>query len=288
MRWALLASMIALACRRDAPVDVRPDPTPPSPSPAPPSPAPKPAPAHRVRGDLDGRFGLASDRVVVGEPIVVELAARPTKAPLTVFVGGDMRNVANYPLRFGVRAWDASGALVCDLVDKPPFPSFGGMGSDRVIPVGDTFRERVVLNPACPALATPGSYRVSVHRRFTTMAMTITKPGSPVPLSCDVVPIHEDPLPSWLDPGCAKLLAGAPSVTSDLRINVAPYDAKAARAATEARLREAPTDEILRHRIERHLCGFVTCSCPKSPLSAADLVSAIPAAPAKTFPGACP
>lgn len=286
MRVALLASVFALACRREAPVEVRPDPTPPAP--APPAPPSKPAPVHRVRGDLDGRFTLASDRVVVGEPIVVELEARPTKAPLTVFVGGDMRNLANYPLRYGVRAWDAAGALVCDLVDKPPFPSFGGMGGEQVIVVGDAFRERVVLNPACPALATPGSYRVSVHRRFTTLKMTVTKPGSAYPLSCDVVPIHEDPLPAGLDAGCVKLLAGAPSVTSDFWITVAPFDAKAVRAATEARLHEAPKDEILRHRLERHVCSFLTCSCPKSPLSAADLVATIPAAPAKSFPGACP
>jgi hypothetical protein len=138
------------------------------------------------------------------------------------------------------------------------------------------------LNPACPALATPGTYRVTLHRRVTSMAMVIKKP---TPTSCDVVPIHEDPLPAGLDPACAKLLTDAPSVTSDFSITVRPFDQAAVRKAIDERTRDK--DEILRHRIAMHVCNFVTCTCPKTP-SIADMIAAVGTAPQSKFPAACP
>lgn len=285
-------SLLVLGCGREAKVVVRADPTPQDAAPAPVVP-PKPAPEHRTHGDLTGKFTLAADKVVVGEPIVVTLELTAQKAPMTIFVGGDMRNAANYPLRFSVRATDSSGAEVCDLVAKPPFPSFGGPGSDRTLAKGETMRESFVVNPACPALGTAGSYRITVHRRVTTMGMVMKKPGATVPTSCDVVPIHEDPLPAWIDPLCAKQLTDAPSVTSVLPIEIAPFDAKRVRTGIEARLKEidgaTPRDEILRHRLERHVCGVLSCACPKPPpVSNADLLSSVPAALPGSFPGFCP
>jgi hypothetical protein len=281
------AAILIVACHRDA-IEVRRDPAPPSPSPSVSPPPEPPKPKTRVHGDIDGRFTIANANVFAGEPIVVELEFQPLSADLTVFFGGDMRNQANYPMRFAVRATDAGGKEVCDLVAKPALMSFGGPGSDRVIAKGELYRERFVLNPACPALATPGSYRVTVHRRLTRMSMTIKKPGSPTPMSCDVTPIHEDPLPAWIDPACAKMLTDAPSVTTELAIVVKPFDQKEVRAAIAARLHEAPKDETLRHRVQAFVCRFVTCSCPALPAAESDLLAAIGATPQPTFPASCP
>lgn len=262
------------------------DPTP-SVTVAPSTPPAPPVVETRVKGDIEGRFTVLQPRALVGEPIVVELSVRPKGKPLFFFNGGDMRNVANYPMHFAVKAIDASGGTdTCDLVDKPPFPSFGGSGSDQTVKVGDEFRERVVINPACPLLAKPGTYKVTIHRRFISSSMVVHAVGAAYPISCDVAPVHED-LPKWIDPGCAKLLASAPSVTSVFTLEIKPFDAAAVRLATERTLKAIAGDEIVHHRLERHLCSFVSCACPKGPKDA-DLVAAIPAVLPASFPAPCP
>lgn len=238
-----------------------------------------------MKGDIDGRFVLSGGPYVAGEPIVVAFELTP-RAPLTVFFGGDQRNAANYPMRFSVRARDPSGKVVCDLVDKPPFPSFGGIGSDRTLAKGERYLERFVLNPACPALATPGTWLLELHRRLTDSGLAIPGDGG-VPLSCDVVPVHEA-TPAWLDPKCRAKLDAVPSVTAEAMVTVVPFEPKAARAALEARLREVDKDEILHHRIERWVCGTLSCSCPKAGMSDADLLAAMPASLPAGFPAACP
>lgn len=278
--WVLVA---LVACRGPR-AEVRPDPArsvTAAPSPTP----PVVVVVNRVHGDIDGRF-TGPSVAFVGEPIVVEMNVRPKSGPLTFFNGGDMRNVANYPLHFAVKAMDASGAVACDVVATPPFPSFGGPGSDMTVKLGDGYRERVVINPACPALSKPGSYRVTIHRRFITSSTVIRKPGAAYPISCDIAPVHET-LPTWIDPGCAKLLEGAPSITTELPIEIKPFDAMKVRTATEKTLRDITGDEIVHYRIERHICSFVSCACPKSPTDA-DLVAAIPLVLPKSFPAPCP
>jgi len=282
MRAVIVVALLG-ACHRDPPIEAHRDPVATAPSSRERERAVT-LPKHRVQGDIEARITLASTDVVVGEPIVAELTLRPLKSDLTIFIGGDMRNTANYPMRFGVRALDASGKVVCDLVEKPALMSFGGPGSDRVLAKGETLTERLVLNPACPALATPGTYRLTIHRRVTHMGMVIKKP---TPTSCDVVPIHEDPLPPGIDPACAKMLSDAPSVTSELEIVVRPFDQTAVRKAILARL--AVKDEILRHRVEAFVCRFLTCGCPKTaPVAEADLIAAVGATPQGAFPAACP
>jgi hypothetical protein len=281
MRWWALALLVG--CRAPQQTEVRADPAPSVT--VKPTPPPAPAPVNRVKGDIDGRF-VGPTSAIVAEPIVIamELTA---KKPLTYFNGGDQRNAANYPMHFSVKATDASGAVVCDLVEKPALMSFGGLGSDMTVKAGDTYRESIVINPACPALATPGKYLVTIHRRFAASTLTFTKPGAKYPTSCDISPVHEA-LPAGTDPDCARLINGVPSLTTELPIEILPFDATKARAATAKTLKELGKNEIAHHRIERHLCGYVSCTCPKSPVSDADLVAAIADPLPKSFPGNCP
>src|SRR5205814_1959314 len=92
---------------------------------------------------------------------------RSTRGPLRVYVGGDQRNQAGYPTRLALQAFDDKGAVVCDSVASPALPNFGGIGSEWKLEAGETFRETAVLNPMCPALATPGEYRLLLHRRIS-------------------------------------------------------------------------------------------------------------------------
>lgn len=288
---------LVAACTRSSDT-MRPAPDPstrPLPSTTSSAPAPPPQPdVTRVRGDIEGSIRLGSRRVVAGEPIVAMVEVKPLKSPLPVFVGGDQRNEAYYPMRLTVKAFDDHGAVVCDLVDKPAIPSFGGIGSEHTIKLGDTFRETAVLNPVCPALATPGDYRLVLHRRLAPGTLTIVKPGTTIPLSCDVYPVHEGPLPKGNEPGCGPLMDALPSVTSEIMLHVDPFDAEAVRGATKARLDEAvlPTiDETARSRIAIYVCDWLSCACPPAPFGAprldADLLGALPSSLPKTFPAAC-
>ena len=282
----ILLAVLLLGCRTPQHTEVRADPAP-SATPKPPPAPPTPSPVHRVKGDLEGRFS-APISAIVAEPIVVTMDVRAGKSGMEFFNGGDQRNVANYPLHFAVKATDDTGAVVCDVVEKPPFPSFGGIGSDMKVAAGDAYRERIVINPACPALATPGRYRVTIHRRFIPSSLTFTKPGAKYPTSCDMAPIHET-LPTGTEPECARLLATVASLTSELPIEILPFDVTKARAATEKTLKEIGKDEIARHRIERHLCGYVSCTCPKTgPIADPDLIAAIASPLPKSFPSYCP
>ena len=53
---------------------------------------------------------------------------------------------------FALRAIDAKGGVVCDTVDAPVIPNFGGLGSERALAEGEPFLEPAVLNPMCPGL----------------------------------------------------------------------------------------------------------------------------------------
>jgi hypothetical protein len=295
---ATFALTLGAACTKSSET-VRPT-ADPSTKPLPPSPStsPKLPPSPdvtRIVGDLEGTLSLRSHRVVVGEPIVANVDVRPLKSALKVFVGGDQRNEAAYPMRIALKAFDDKGAVVCDLVDKPAIPSFGGIGSEQTVKVGETFHETAVLDAVCPAFATPGDYRVILHRRFAPGGLTVTKPGSTIPLSCDYYPVHEGPIPAGYEPKCTPLMDALPSITSEIMLHVAPFDAAAVRLATEARLHEAsaatPIDEVARSRVSVWICGWVSCACPASPpglpLADKDVVGAIPAALPKTFPRAC-
>lgn len=238
----------------------------------------------RLRGPIAGGYSLASARVVVGEPIVAKLSVKSTKGPLTVFVGGDQRNESNYPMRVGITVTDAGGAVVCDSVDSREIMSFGGIGSDQTFKEGETFFEGAVLNPACKAFAKPGDYRITLHRRLAFMSMTTTTPGSSVPTSCDVHPVHEDVLPKGLPPGCYKQLEDLPAVTSVLSLHVDPFDAAKVRTAFAARLAES--NDVLHARVVTYGCGFVACACPPSPKDS-DVLAALPAALPAKFPRSC-
>jgi hypothetical protein len=278
------AFAMSFGCKQASTVVAQPDPsTRPVPS-SPPSPT-TPPDVTRLRGPIAGGYTLASARVVVGEPIVAKLALHSTKGPITIFVGGDQRNEANYPMRVGISVTDASGAVVCDSVDAPEIMSFGGIGSDQTFKEGETFFEGAVLNPACKAFAKPGDYRVTLHRRLAFMSMTVTLPGSTVPTSCDVHPVHENDLPKGLPAGCSKQLEDLPAVTSVLSLHVDPFDAAKLRAAFAARLSESTTG-VLQSRILLYGCGFVACACPKG-ASDADLLAALPSSLPPKFPRSC-
>lgn len=300
---AALAGWLVVACSRPAPSVESGSRTPPSVSvagapataPAPParsSPAAPPAapkPVHRVHGDIEGRFVPAGSTFAVAEPIVVTFEARPTAGPLRVFVGGDGRNSAAFPTRVAVKAVDvATGATVCDNVASPPFPSFGGAGSEQVLGKGEWLRETFVLNPACPGLARPGVHRLTLHRRITDLGLKVSKPGAKYPTSCDVHPLHEGPAVVSGEPACEPLLDAVPWVTSVFELTITPFDAHALRRTVEARLQGTP-DEMTRHRIGRWLCGWVGCACASKPsVSDAELLAALPSALPSSFPGACP
>lgn len=258
--------VLVVGCSRRDPPIVTADPTPPSAKSVTPAPAPIAPPVHTTSGDVVGAFRVASQDVVVAEPIVVVFEVRNDHAPMKAFVGGDQRNAANFPMRVAVKVQDASGAVVCDSVEKPAIMSFGGIGSEMTFAKGETLREGFVLNAACPALATPGDYRVTLHRRVAPMSLTITKPGATVPTSCDIHPVHEGPLPAAYGPDCVKPMASLPWVTTRFGLRVRPFDAIALRRSVDARIAETkhPRDDVLEHRIHAWLCGWVACACAKS------------------------
>jgi hypothetical protein len=296
---ALICALPILACgRRDDGATVRPDPS----ASARPStaktftpPPPAPPPITRIQGDLAGGFSLRRRRVVAGEPVVVDLELRGTRGPLTIFVGGDQRNAANFPTRVAVRATDASGAVVCDSVAKPELMSFGGLGGDRTFKEGERYRDTFVLNPECGALGVPGDYHVTLHRRVTDTTLVTTLPGSTTKTSCDVYPVHEGALPAGLPAPCVAMMDARPSITSELDLHVDPFDAASVRRASEEHLRLAssatPPDEIGSARLRNYLCGWLSCGCaakpPGVPLSDADVIGALPAKLPRSFPKPC-
>ncbi|MGZ3419928.1 MAG: hypothetical protein ACXVEE_18780 [Polyangiales bacterium] len=281
-RFSML--IVLVACKHASSVAPLPDPST-TPLPPPSVPPPKKPDVTRVRGAIEGRYTLSSARVVVGEPIVAKLEVKSTKGPLTLFVGGDQRNEANYPMRVGITVTDANGAVVCDSVDKPELLSFGGIGSDQTFKEGETFVEGAVLDPMCAALAKPGDYRITLHRRLASGSMTILPPAAKVPTSCDVHPVHETAIPAGLPPGCVKQLEDLPSVTTELSLHVDPFDAAKLRASVAARLAESKQD-VLHSRIVIWACDWLACSCPKSP-SDADVLASLPNTLPPKFPLSC-
>jgi hypothetical protein len=163
--------------------------------------------------------------------------------------------------------------------------SFGGIGSDWTLKEGETFREGLVLGPACSALAKPGDYRVTLHRRLAFGSMTTKTPGSTVPTSCDVHPLHENGLPPGILAGCLKQLEDLPSVTTELSLHVDPFDAARLRKAVEARLSESTAD-VAHERVKIYACSWLACACPPSPTDA-DVLAALPASLPPKFPRSC-
>src|SRR5437870_3347158 len=102
-------ALLALACSRGSTVQPAPDPStrplPPTVPTAPPMPKPVEV-ITRVKGDIEGKLTLRSAHVVVGEPIVAIVEAKPKSGTLLVYVGGDQRNEAGYPTRVALRAMD--------------------------------------------------------------------------------------------------------------------------------------------------------------------------------------
>jgi hypothetical protein len=255
-------------------------------------------PTTRVHGDIDGRFSARRARVVVGEPVVIDLELRTTRGSLTFSVGGDQRNMATFPTRIAVKAIDAHGAVGCDSVARPALMSFGGPLVGTTLAPGATFRQTFVLNPMCPALGSPGDLHVTLHRRFTFA--DLAKPGTRPSRPCDRFPVHEGPLPPGSlpegDKTCEKTMEEAPSITTELDLHVAPFDAAALREATEARLREAgaqtPRDDLARDSIAAWVCAWLVCGCdfpkPQGRLEDADVLAVLPAQLPATFPGYCP
>lgn len=242
-----------------------------------------------MHGQIDGRFVPASSSVIVGEPVVITLEVRPTVGPMHAVVGGDGRNSAAFPTRVAVKAIDlSSGDTVCDNVKTPPFPSFGGIGSEQTFAKGQWLRDPFVLNPACPGLAHPGRYRITLHRRLTDLQMKVTKPGATHATSCDVHPLHEGPASFPGEPACERLLDARPSVTTEFELSVEPFDAHSLRRAVQARLRDT-SDEMGRQRLTRWLCGWLACGCStKGGATDADVLSALPASLPGAFPAPCP
>lgn len=226
------------------------------------------APEHRLRGEIAGGFVVARQEVRVAEPVMIAFEVRSTKGPMTVFVGGDQRNAAAFPTRIGVKVQRVDdGETVCDSVASPAIPSFGGPGGDRQLAEGELLRESFVLNPMCPALAEPGTYRVSLHRRITSMAMVIDVKGTRT--SCDLSPVHEDGPLRGLPDGCAEMMEAVPSVTTVFDLEVLPYDRVAVQMAIDGAYARAnatsPKDEIAKNRLDAWLKGWVTCGADALP-----------------------
>jgi hypothetical protein len=225
---------------------------------------------HRVVGDISGQFAVAKQTVRVAEPIMVALEVRSLDGPLVVFAGGDSRNAAYFPMQVGVKVQRmADGAVVCDSVASPAIMNFGGPGGDRTLGEGELMRESFVLNPICPALATPGNYRVSLHRRLMSMRMMTKPPGAKVPTSCHAFPLHEDAELEGLHAECIRMLREAPSVTTNVEIEVLPYQREEVQAAIAGAYARAdasdPKDEIAKSRIDAWLCNWVSCACAGLP-----------------------
>lgn len=265
--------------------------------PAPASRPPASAPAAsvgttRIHGPIEGQIELASQSVVVGEPIVAVVTAHAKSGTLPVYVGGDQRNAAAFPTRLTFKVFDAKDRLVCDTLGKPAIMSFGGIGSVQTFPAGTDFRETAVLNAMCPALASPGDYRIVLHRRLSHDDMTVRRPGNDTPLSCDIYPVHEGPLPDGYEPGCAPLMADLPSLTRSIALHVAPFDAARFRQGSEARWREARSadgkpDASARSRIAVWLAGWIACRPTESMPTEHERLGALPDRLPATFPTEC-
>jgi hypothetical protein len=266
-------------------------------------PDPKPPPDDdvvRTHGDIEGKIFLRSRVVVVGEPVMAVVEARSTKGPLKVYVGGDQRNSAGYPTRLAMRVIDAQGGVVCDTVDHPVLPNFGGIGSEQTVPEKETWNEDAVLNPMCPALAKPGDYRLILHRRLAHGGMITSTPGTTVPTSCDAYPVNEGPLPKGYPPGCYPQMDALPWITTETTVHVDPFDAARLKVAIETRLHEAATPASppswyngdARWRLSIWICEWLSCGCKSLPGTGdhtdAELQSVLPAALPKTFPDECP
>ena len=297
----VVAAAVVVACSRVSSVQPSPDPsTKPLPTtPSKPSPKPPPDDVLRVHGDIEGKIFLRSRAVVVGEPIVAVIEARSTKGPLKVNVGGDQRNEAGYPNRLAMRVLDEKGDVVCDTVDAPALPNFGGIGSEQTVPDTETWREGAVLNPMCPGLAIPGDFRVILHRRISHDGMITKTAGSTVPTSCDVYPVHEGALPKGYAPGCDAQMDALPWITVETTLHVGAFDAKKLRVATEARLHDAapPTTAAKwvsngeSWRIDIWICDWLSCACPKvtggDGHTDLELLSSLPSSLPKSFPASC-
>ncbi len=291
----LASSVLASACSRTSREPIQNDPSSkplPSVSAEPPT---KVTDTTRLRGDIDGRFTLRATRVTAFEPIVAHLDVRSTKGAIPIFVGGDQRNAAMYPLRIAIRATNAKGEVVCDSVAKPAVWSFGGIGGERTFAEGETFHETAVLNALCPALATPGDYKLFLHRRLAPGTLILKPLDGGVPRSCDIHPVHEGALPSGYEAGCVKMMDGLPSVTTELALHVDPFSAATLHSGSETALSglKKEHDEVGRERVIAWLCGWVACACPTmtspSATSLADAVvlGALPKVPPATFPRSC-
>ncbi len=236
--------------------------------PEPPQPEPMDrmvAPEHRVHGNVAGGFFVAGGKYPrVGEPVVVTFEVHSTDGPMTVFVGGDQRNAAYFPTQVAVKVQRVEdGAIVCDSVTAPAIPSFGGPGSDRTMKEDEVLRESFVLNPMCPALAEPGSYRITLHRRILSMAHVLRPPEVDTPTSCMANPLHEDSPLTGYPTGCVEMLKDAPSVATSFELGVQPYERVPVESAISAAYARAdastPKDEVLKNRLDAWLKGWVKC-----------------------------
>jgi hypothetical protein len=253
--------MLAFACTSaESPVS---SPAPEVAAPGDPVPGPD-EPESWIRGRITGRFVVPRQVVRVAEPVMVEFEVRSEDGPLVVFVGGDQRNAAYFPTRVGVKATRVDdGAVVCDSVASPAIPSFGGPGADRTLVQDEVLRESFVLNPMCPALAEPGTYRMELHRRLTHSGMRTKKPDEPTLVSCDIHPVHMHSELVGVPQACVEMMENAPSVTTKFEVTVRPYDREAVEAAISAAYARAssttPKDEIAKARLEAWLHGWVKC-----------------------------
>ena len=266
MRRLLLVAALA-ACTPTEPSDPpRADEPRPSEPKVVPTPGRQPEYSHKTVGKIAGEFVVPKRVVRVAEPIMASFEARSLAGPLVVAVGGDQRNAAYFPMRVAVKVERiADQTVVCDSVESPAIMSFGGPGFDRTLAEGELLRESFVLNPICPALATPGSYRVTLHRRMTSMQMVTKQCGADVPTSCDVHPLHEESSLEGLPAECVGTLREVPSVTTTFELAVLPYDRSEVKTAIDAAYARAdaaePKDDIANDRIDAWLCGWVSCAC---------------------------
>jgi hypothetical protein len=138
----------------------------------------------------------------------------------------------------------------------------------------------------CPALATPGDYRVTLHRRLSHDGLLTHVGASKTPTSCDIYPVNEGPLPRGYPAHCIRMMDSLPSVTTETNVHVAPFDRPALAAATGAALHAA--EPILREQLARYICGWLACKGPSEPPGDRDLLATLPTTLPHSFPSPCP
>jgi len=244
--------------------------------PEPPVVSPPPPPVVRTRGPVRARVAAELARYAAGEPMFVVFEVdNAGDAELAFDVGGDWYGLLR-PLRYSWEVRDDSGRVRCALGALPPGPMAGGGGgfTPKLAP-GKSYRETLLMNPACDALLEPGRYRVTLVRVLTSSdALAQAKVAVCSELSPPDTTVLAAGAPDptgQRDAACMAALLAAPAVAAEFTVDIsahAPAELKRRVAGLPAEQQAAGQagDNSREGAIStygRWFCDRVRCGCPE-------------------------